>query len=90
MGQRQRALEGLGVTSAARRRVLLTGAAGFIGAHVTRQLVSAGHEVTVILRPQDDRGRIADVLPRVTVVEGDLARLDPMLPQLAEIGRAHV
>ncbi len=63
--------------------MLLTGAAGFIGAHVTRQLVSAGHEVTVILRPQDDRGRIADVLPRVTVVEGDLARLDPMLPQLA-------
>src|SRR6266540_3805536 len=35
--------------------VCVTGATGFIGAHVTSQLVAAGHEVKVTVR---DRGRL--------------------------------
>ena len=56
-------------------RVLLTGAAGFIGSHLTRLLVSEGHDVTAIVRRETDRWRIRDLETRVSIVEGDLRDL---------------
>ena len=46
------------------RTVLVTGAAGFIGSHLTERLVGDGHEVRVLVRynGRDDRGHI-DRLP---------------------------
>lgn len=58
---------------AVRRRVLLTGATGFIGSHVARRLVrGAGDEVIVLVRPGADLRRIADLAGQMRVVEGDL------------------
>ena len=59
-------------------RVLLTGAAGFIGSHVARLLVSEGHHVTAILRPATDRRRIREIEGRLTILEGDLGTLDAL------------
>lgn len=53
-------------------RVLITGASGFVGAAVTRALLREGRDVTVLLRPTSDTRRIADELPRLQVVRGDL------------------
>jgi dihydroflavonol-4-reductase len=54
-------------------RVLVTGAAGFLGAHVVRSLLRAGDEVCALVRP----GRPRNHLRRIGVefLEGDL--LDP-------------
>ncbi|MFP3869910.1 MAG: hopanoid-associated sugar epimerase [Syntrophobacteria bacterium] len=52
---------------------LITGGSGFIGSAVVRQLLQAGHEVRVLLRPHSDRRNLAG-LP-VEIVPGDL--LDP-------------
>jgi dihydroflavonol-4-reductase len=52
-------------------RVLLTGATGFIGSHVARQLVAAGHEVRALARPTADRHALHD-LPEVEWVRGDV------------------
>ena len=41
-------------------RVLITGAAGFVGSHVARKLVSARAEVHAICKPSSDRWRLAD------------------------------
>jgi dihydroflavonol-4-reductase len=49
---------------------LVTGAAGFLGSHVTRQLVARGEEVRVLLRASSTNRAIAD-LP-LEYVTGDL------------------
>lgn len=72
------------MTNAAPSRVLLTGAAGFIGSHLTRQLIADGHAVTAILRPGEDCRRIADVLPAITTIEGDLGDVSALLARLQE------
>jgi dihydroflavonol-4-reductase len=49
---------------------LVTGATGFVGSAVARALLSAGHPVRVLARPNSDRRNLAD-LP-VEIVEGSL------------------
>ena len=54
-------------------RVLLTGATGFIGRHVERQLLNAGHQVLAVVRPE----RTSIPLdPRTSVIRASL--LDPV------------
>ena len=74
----------MAITAVPRTRVLLTGAAGFIGSHLTRQLVAEGHDVTAILRPSEDCWRIADIRSTITVVEGDLSALSSLMAPLRE------
>src|SRR3989441_1566913 len=42
-------------------KTLVTGAAGFLGSHVTRQLVARGADVRVLLRPSSNSRAIADL-----------------------------
>jgi len=49
---------------------LVTGASGFLGSHVTRQLVSRGEDVRVLLRPSSTNRAIADL--SLEYVTGDL------------------
>jgi dolichol-phosphate mannosyltransferase len=65
------AVEGQAV-AAGRRRVLLTGAGGFLGANLLRRLVGDGHEVTGVLRPGGDRWRVAGMDGDAELVELDL------------------
>jgi dihydroflavonol-4-reductase len=56
---------------------LVTGAAGFLGSHVTRQLVARGDNVRVLLRASSTNRAIADLsLEYVTGDLRDLASLD--------------
>ena len=74
-----------GVAVMARRapaRILLTGAAGFIGSHVARRLVQEGNEVTAILRPGTDRWRIADIASEMAIIDGDLRAFQDIVSQV--------
>jgi nucleoside-diphosphate-sugar epimerase len=43
------------------QRILITGGGGFIGSHLARRLVSIGHEVHVLHRPDGNLSRIEDL-----------------------------
>jgi len=67
-------------------KVLVTGAAGFIGAQVSRLLLKRGHEVHALLFPNESRARIADFEDRCTLYEGDLADVGAVERVAARVG----
>jgi UDP-glucose 4-epimerase len=56
-------------------RVLVTGAAGFVGAAVVRQLLADGRAVMVFVRDGTNKRRISALLPELEVLHGDLRNL---------------
>ena len=66
-------------------RVLLTGAAGFIGSHVARLLVHEGCEVHALLRENSNLWRIKDILPLLHPVRCDLQAFDELDANLERI-----
>lgn len=53
-------------------KVFITGASGFIGAHVTRALISRGHSVAVLAIPGDQLWRLQDILKKFEIKQGTL------------------
>lgn len=56
----------------AARRSLVTGAAGFIGAVLSRRLLADGHHVTLLVGPETDLWRLQEIAPHVATVAIDL------------------
>jgi len=76
------------------KKVLVTGAGGFIGSHLTERLVQDGHQVRAFVRynGRDDRGHLDDLPPEIQaaieVERGDLK--DPFAVARAVEGREWV
>lgn len=74
-----------GTGSILAERVLVTGAAGFVGSQLVRRLVADGHRVVAAVRPGSDPARLADVIDEVELVHAELA--DERLPDLGPLDR---
>lgn len=53
-------------------RILVTGAAGFIGSHVARTLIQEGNTVYAVVREGTRKERLMDIIDRIHVVPVDL------------------
>lgn len=67
------------------QRVLLTGAAGFIGCQIARLLLNEGHEVHAIIRPQTDRWRLDGLERDLAIIDGDLHDLPAFRARLRAV-----
>jgi UDP-glucuronate decarboxylase len=72
-------------TGPSERRLLVTGAAGFIGARLVTQALERGWQVIALLQPSDDEGALGPALEQVRVVRGSLG--DDEDPWHAEMAR---
>lgn len=60
------------MTSSLPNPVFITGATGFIGSHLARHYLRAGHAVSALKRPRAGYGMLADVADQITWYEGDV------------------
>lgn len=67
-------------------RVLITGGTGVVGAHLVRRLLREGFAVAVLIRPESNPWRIADVLPKIVVIPGDLTALSQAADRIRSFG----
>ncbi|MGE0238558.1 MAG: SDR family oxidoreductase [Parvibaculaceae bacterium] len=68
-------------------RILVLGAAGFIGRHIVAELTAYGHEPVALVRRRDEFVR---VFPAVEAIECDLAHALSASDWLARLGRVDV
>lgn len=67
-------------------KIFLTGASGFVGANLLRELVERRqHEIAILLRSKESAWRIIDILPKVKVILGDLYRIESFETHLAAL-----
>jgi nucleoside-diphosphate-sugar epimerase len=64
--------------------VVVTGASGFVGAHLARRLVAAGARVHVLARPSSDLWRLGEAQARVTRHDADLTDAAAVAAAVAE------
>lgn len=53
-------------------RILVTGAAGFVGSHVVRRALEEGHDITALVRPGADRRRLQGLEDDLRIVACEL------------------
>ena len=62
------------------KKILITGGSGFIGSHLTKNLVSQGAEVSVVVKYKSviDNVRLSSIWNDINVIEADLRNLDSL------------
>ena len=69
-------------------KVLVTGAAGFLGGHLVDMLIERGDDVRAMVRPVEDASRLRS-LPGVEVVYGDLTNVNSLKRAVQGVQRVY-
>ena len=54
-------------------RYLITGASGFVGSNLVRELIDNNNELTILIRDDSDLWRINDLLPKIQTIKTDFS-----------------
>lgn len=65
-----------------KNRYLITGAAGFVGANITRNLIKKGEHVSIIVRDKKLNSRLADISSKIDIHKSDI--LNPSLETIID------
>ncbi|HCS79085.1 TPA: hypothetical protein DIV55_05095 [Patescibacteria group bacterium] len=68
-----------------RKKVLITGATGFIGANLCRALLKQNHEVYALIRPNSNIWRIEEIKSRLRRVEISLLDTEKLILELSTV-----
>ena len=52
--------------------ILITGASGFLGSELVKQLIANGESVRIIVRPSSDISDLASIKDKIEIMEGDI------------------
>lgn len=63
-------------------KVFVTGASGFIGSHLIRTLINAGHKVLALAIPDDNLWRMQDILSHNEILRGTMQDVSTIQNQL--------
>ncbi|MDE2589458.1 MAG: NAD-dependent epimerase/dehydratase family protein, partial [Patescibacteria group bacterium] len=58
--------------------ILITGASGFVGSNLTRELLQSNAEITIFIRKQSNLWRLQDILPRLDVNVVDMGDIESL------------
>lgn len=67
------------------KKIVITGASGFVGANLTRRLIALGHDIYLLLRPNCKTWRLNDVLSHVGTRFVQLQDIESLYITLNEI-----
>jgi nucleoside-diphosphate-sugar epimerase len=67
------------------KKILITGASGFIGANLTRYFLEKGADVSIIIRKTSDTWRLTDILPSIKEHSADLLDADKLTKTVKKI-----
>ncbi|MBN1259328.1 MAG: GDP-mannose 4,6-dehydratase [Anaerolineae bacterium] len=67
------------------KRVLVTGATGFVGAHLVRRLLEAHEDVHILIRPSSNLWRLQEIETQIKKHSGDLADAEGIHDIVTEI-----
>lgn len=67
------------------KKILVTGATGFVGSHLTRRLVELGLDVTILKRHNSNTSRIKDLKDKIETVDADLRDINHLRNALSKI-----
>ena len=73
------------IVSPDRKKVLVTGGSGFVGANLVRYLLAGNYEVHLLVRPNHQGWRLREIEDQITLHKVDLSRDDRLQEILLEI-----
>ena len=66
-------------------KILITGAAGFIGANLTRKLIKTGNEINILIKETSNLWRINDVVSNCNIHKIDLKKVEDVRNVVKEV-----
>ncbi len=60
------------------KKILITGATGFLGSNILRNVISSNHKAFVVKRPESDLSRITDIKDKVVFYDNNISDLNKL------------